>query len=487
VSDIRVSLAWSLADRYVQIGLQLASFFLLARLLTPNDIGLFSVASAFIGLAHMVRDFGLNNYLIQETELTQERVRTSFTITLLIALTLFGVMQLIAGPVGDFYHDDRMRGVITTLAFNFLMIPFNSTTMAWLRRELRFDVLAMINVPAAVASAAVAIVLAILGFGYMSLVWSSITNTAVQGLGGGIYRRHEFFLRPTLVEWRRVFGYGSRATFANVVGDLSTRITELGLGRVLGFTAVGFLSRAQGVMLMFQRDLMEAINNVAFPAFARARRAQDNLEGIYGRAVLAVTTIAWPFYGFFALFPLESLRVLFGPQWDTSASLVPVFCLVGAMAALSNMIPSMLNAYGRIDLITRSELTIQPLRLVIVVGAAIVFRDLLMVALASVVTTLLVVPFFYWLKGRALATDWGALRAATKASAKLALFALLLPGMIKLLIMSGWWAPSPFVVLATAGTALIVGWILGLRWLHHPLVTDPLFPYRLRRLIEKEK
>jgi lipopolysaccharide exporter len=486
VSDVRRSLVWSLIDRYLQIVLQLVSFFLLARLLTPNDIGLFSVAAAIIGVAHMVRDFGLSTYLIQEADLTQERVRTAFTITLLISLALFAVIQLIAGPMADFYSDDRMRRVVAILAFNFLFIPFNSTTLSCLRREMRFDILAMMNVPASLAGAVVAVVLAVLDFGYMSLVWSAIANTVTLCLAGGIYRRREFFLRPTLTEWRRVFHFGSRVTFVNVLSDLSSRLVELAFGRVLGFTAVGFLSRAQGIVLVFQRDIMEAINNVAFPGFARATREGGDMERIYCRTVTAVTAMAWPFYGFFALFPLESLRVMFGPQWDASAPLVPVYCLAGALAATSSLINPMLNAAGRIDLITRAEVILQPMRLLILVGTAIVFASLLPVALAAVVTTLLAIPIQYWVKGRALATRWAELRAAILASAKLTFVSLLLPGAVKLLVVAGYWVSSGLVILSAAAFALTVSWVLGLRWLDHPLVTDPIFPYRLRRLIRCE-
>jgi O-antigen/teichoic acid export membrane protein len=248
---------------------------------------------------------------------------------------------------------------------------------------------------------------------------------------------------------------------------------------------VAFISRAQGVMLVFQRDLMEAINNVAFPGFARARREGGDMERIYCRTVMAVTALAWPFYGFFALFPLESLRVLFGPQWDAAAPLVPLFCLAGALGAISNMIPSLLNASGRIDLITRVEMITQPLRVVVVVGAAFLFESLMPVALASVIMALLIVPMQYWIKGKALATDWGEIRASAVASAKLALASLTLPGMVKLLEVSGYWNWSGLAVLSVAAVSALVSWILGLRWLDHPLVTDPIFPERLRRLIQK--
>jgi hypothetical protein len=55
-----------------------------------------------------------------------------------------------------------------------------------------------------------------------------------------------------------------------------------------------------------------------------------------------------------------------------------------------------------------------------------------------------------------------------------------------LLVVAGYWVSSGLVILSAAAFALTVSWVLGLRWLDHPLVTDPIFPYRLRRLIRCE-
>jgi O-antigen/teichoic acid export membrane protein len=66
--SLRRSMAISIAERYLSIALTLVSFVVVARLLTPTDIGLFSIASAIVGVAQVVRDFGVGSYLVQENE-----------------------------------------------------------------------------------------------------------------------------------------------------------------------------------------------------------------------------------------------------------------------------------------------------------------------------------------------------------------------------------------------------------------------------------
>ena len=79
-SRIRKSLFWSFLERYVGIALTFVSFPILARLLTPAEIGIYSVSVAFVTFAHVVRDFGVAHYIIQEKDLSTQRMRAMFGI-----------------------------------------------------------------------------------------------------------------------------------------------------------------------------------------------------------------------------------------------------------------------------------------------------------------------------------------------------------------------------------------------------------------------
>ena len=141
MTTVRRSLLLSLAERYFGILIQLISFFVLARLLTPAQIGLYSVAAATIGLAQVVRDFGIGSYLIQETDITPERVRTAFTLTGLISLASFLILVGCAPWLAGFYDHPQLGLILQVLAINFLLIPFSSTALALLRRSMNFKAL----------------------------------------------------------------------------------------------------------------------------------------------------------------------------------------------------------------------------------------------------------------------------------------------------------------------------------------------------------
>ncbi|MGH8856172.1 MAG: hypothetical protein ACREWI_18055, partial [Telluria sp.] len=115
------------------------------------------------------------------------------------------------------------------------------------------------------------------------------------------------------------------------------------------------------------------------------------------------------FYGFAGLFSLEVLRLMFGPQWDQSAPLVPLFCMAGSFSVLVGLLPPLMLAAGHSKLVATAELIFQPIR---AVGLSLViyyYRDLPTFATAVAVVAMLQVPLLYTIKQRCLPTDFAAL------------------------------------------------------------------------------
>jgi O-antigen/teichoic acid export membrane protein len=252
-------------------------------------------------------------------------------------------------------------------------------------------------------------------------------------------------------------------------------INDLALGKILGFAPVAMISRAKGLMNLFHQEIMGAIRNVAFPAFARAHRDGESLESRHVFSVCVITVIAWPFYGFTAFFALEILRLMFGPQWDEAASLVSIFCLAGAVAATSNLVLTTVLAIGRIDLVTKSELIFQPCRAVLIMGAAIIFKSLIACAIAFLVAFVIYTPLVYAIKQRCIPNDYRNLYTNLWVSLKVTLITLAFPVVLAVHLGLDRSMPASPIILMTAAALSAVSWLIALIICKHPITADPLF------------
>ena len=493
--SIKKSLIISLADRYFQTVISLVSYFIMARLLTPADIGLFSVASAAIGIAHVFREFGVGSYLIQEKDLNHTKIATAFTITLILGILLFCIFYFMAPLIAAFYKDDRLIAIFHLLSVNFLIIPLNSVSFNLLHREMRFGALFKIGILSTITSFAVSVGLASQGFGYISLVWSSLANTLVASLTVSFFRRGEMFYCPTLIDWKSVLSFGSKITLTNLTSVISNNSNDLILGRILGFAQTGIVSRAQGIMYLFHRDITTAIRGVAFPAFATAYRENRNLEEDFIKAVSVLTVFAWPFYGFFSLYPVEALRLFFGPQWDEAGPLVPWFCAGGAVMAICSLIPTLLPALGGVRYLVRLHLLVDPLRVLTFAIVIYIFRTSEAFAITFLVFCILSTPLVFYFKDKVLPSHYRALMAGLLKSLIASAFALAIPALLAGWIYAeangfvqdfthvnlGWLFKTPDArylkdwLLIPIGALMIPSWLLGLIISRHPLAEETAF------------
>ena len=293
--SVRRALAFSFAQKYVLASIHIVSTIIVARLLSPSEIGVFMVGNAVVSMTEVFRDFGVSTYLIQAREITLARVRTAFTVTLLLSALLSTLLLILSGGIADFYEEAGVQQVLYLAAINFLMVPFAATIMTLLRRDMAFDRLVRINLAATVSYCGSLIGLAALGFGYMSLAWAALISSAIGTLTAILHRPDLRIFIPGFSEWRQVVSFGSVSSATALLNGLYSSLPQLFLGRMLDFGAVGLYSRATMLCQLFDRFVLDGVNPVVLPALAARVRDGNELKTPYLRALEYITALYWPF------------------------------------------------------------------------------------------------------------------------------------------------------------------------------------------------
>jgi len=390
-------------------------------------------------------------------------------------LVLFILLFATAPLIAQFYDEPLMVKILHIVSINFLVLPFCTISLSLLRRDLAFRRLMDISLASTTISAAVSIGMAMKGFGPIGLAIASVVGNLVTGFGAWLSRSGNGILLPSLSQWRIITKFGGQNIAANLLTTISMDINDLATGKILGFTQVAVISRAQGLMNIFHRDIMAAIRNVTFPAFSKAHRESKALDASHTFGVSTITAIAWPFYGFLALFPLEILRLMFGAQWDTAKGLVPIYCLAGAIAATANLVMNVVMAAGRNDLVAKTEIIYQPLRAAIIVASAIIFKTTEACAWAYAICFFLHPPLVFIIKDKCLPTDYALLRRGVHKSAAVTVISLLPSLCFALHAGLARTQPIDHIFLAVAALSCMAIWVVIIAKINHPIAGDPLY------------
>lgn len=466
--SVRRALVLSFAGRYTSLAFNVLTVVIVSRLLTPKEIGVFSVAVGLTALVQMLRTFGVSDFLVQEKVLNEGMIRTSFTVNLIIAWVLAFVLFATSWWVGKFYGDPGVGEVMRVLSGTFILVPFGTTAMSLLKRDMAFGVLYKIGSGEVAVRSSVTIGLAFAGFSYMSMAWASLAATIAWILGCTIWG-HAYRARGlSLSEWRRVLPFGVNRTISDVATQLGQQSANIVVGKMLGLTAAGFYSRGYSVVNIFRDKVVSAITAVAYPAFAAEHRESGTAPELFLKSLVYLTGISWPFFAFSVLMAFPMVRIIFGDQWDAAVPLMQWLCAAAIVGTLIYQCNQFLVAVGQVKAVTTIEIQYQLVRVGLAVAAALYSVEA--VAASQILVYVIATALYYRRMHGYEALAIGKCATALFPSAVVTVTASLVPAVI--LLWPNLLSQHRILAFALAVFGCGVGWLIGLAVARHPLLDE---------------
>ncbi|MFT3736563.1 MAG: oligosaccharide flippase family protein [Rhodocyclaceae bacterium] len=368
MSNVRRSVLAVMAGSNAATVINFLSGLVLARLLEPGEIGLFSMTAVFVGVMHTFRDFGVVSYLLREPDLTPEKVRSASGVLIACSSAIAITMLLLSGPVSRFYGHPQVEQIIQVLALGFFFIPLGSVTQSLLRREMEGGKLAAVTLFSAVVYAGSCIALAASGFGHMSMAWANFINIIAGGLAYSYFRPKWQPWLPSLKGCGAIARFGGVSAISNLLTNIHNALADTFLARGTDARSVGLYSRANGLVELFSQVIMPAVNNSALPALASSHRENASIAGDMIRIAVYLSGLAWPILWVTAVFAHDMVAVLYGDKWLACLPLVSLLCVSAAVRLPFSQTSNGLIAIGR------------PILSVWTMGATIVFKSVIAIA-----------------------------------------------------------------------------------------------------------
>lgn len=355
MNSVRKAVFITLGQRYTAFVIQFVTSLVLARLLTPEETGIFSLAAAAVAIGHMLRDFGVGEYIIQEKELTLDKIRAAYAMTLSMSWAIALCLVLLASPLARAYDEPGVANVLYLLAINFVLLPIGSTAFAVLSKHLEFGKIFFIQLAANLVGAATTITAALNGMSYMSPALGSIVSILVTVIGLIIVSPQNTLIFPAFGHMRKVARFGGTLTAGRLIDQCANRAPDFIVSAMLGFHEAGLLSKATSLLSAFYDFVGSAVLSVAAPALARSGKPAHELKHDYYLAIPLLGLVQWLFFGSVIVFADEIIRVLFGPQWVEAIPVLRIGAISGLVWAPFMLYTPVLTALGE----ARKQLDVQ--------------------------------------------------------------------------------------------------------------------------------
>jgi O-antigen/teichoic acid export membrane protein len=393
--------------------LRLGSLMVLARLLGPKDFGLVGMVATFTGVLGVFRDFGLSSAAVQRTTVTEKQISALFWINILVGILLGLIMVAMAPVIAAFYREPRLFWVTVVLATSF---PFNAAGVqhsALLQRQMRFTVLAAINIVSLIVGITIAIGGAIAGYGYWAIVALAVMPSLVATMGFWVAAGWIPGMPERRVGIRSLMHFGGTLTLNGLVAYAAYNAEKVMIGRFWGASAIGIYGRAYQLINIPTDNLNSAVGEVAFSALSRLQGDPVRFKSYFLKGFSLVLGLTLPITITCALFANDVIFCLLGPKWKDAAAIVRLLAPTIAIFAIINPLGWMMYSIGLVARGLRIALVFAPIMITGYV-LALPYGPKGVAFAYSAVMTLWVIPHILWCVHDTPISLWDILLAASR-------------------------------------------------------------------------
>lgn len=317
-------------------------------LLSPSIFGMYITVLSLISVLNYFSDIGLAASLIQKKETTEKDFSTTFTVQQMLTVTLVIIGFFITSTVMEFYKlPPEGTYLYWALLAGFFLSSLKTIPSIFLERKIEFQKIVLVQVIEGTVFYITIIVCAIAKLGLHSFTIAVLLRSIV-----GVT------LIYILSPWTPHFGisqeslksllkFGVPFQAGSFLALFKDDLIMLFLGKVVGFTGVGYIGWAKKWAEAPIRIIMDNITKVLFPVISRLQHDKQKIAQLIEKILFFQTAILAPVIFGMAL-SMEHIVYLIPKygKWLPALPLFYLFCLSAFLASFSSPLLNLINALG---------------------------------------------------------------------------------------------------------------------------------------------
>ena len=337
---------WMLAGTITQRILSIASFLILARLLTPEDFGVMAIILIIPPLLDLLFTIDFESAIIQRQIEPRNYFDTIWTINVIRSGFIF-LLIFFAGPwVASFFNAESATLAIRMGGLFVFISGFSNVAQIIFFKELDFKKIFIRDVVSRTAYTVTAI-----GFAwYLKSFWALFLANIVLYATSLIvvyvllpYRPHFSFsikkLKTLLTYSKWLYGQG-------IFGEFASTVENSIIGKLLGAGDLGLFTRAKALAITPTAPLVSIVSKVSFPAYTRIQESTEKVKDGFLKSMDVLFFFAIPF-PFLAILGGERLiQIVLGTSWVVLTPLFQILSLSMIFQIIAILSGPLFNALG---------------------------------------------------------------------------------------------------------------------------------------------
>jgi lipopolysaccharide exporter len=320
---------------------------ILARLLTPAEFGLVSLALLMINASALLQDVGVPTAIVYSGRDIKQMAGTALTINLAVSTALCILVVLGAPLLARYGHDAAILPITIVLALGLIVTAAGSVQSALLVKGMAFRKKFITDVTPLALSGLTSIAMALSGFGAWSLVSGQTIRAASSTLllwGVSSIRPRPTFKRSVALE---LLQYGRHVSLSSAIGFCASNVDNFIIGGMLGTNQLGLYVMAFTMTQLVTGAMGQVVASVAFPAYSQMRERRDAYFHAFAGTFKTILTVGSPLSLLLGVGAPIFIPLVFGEKWAGSVSSIQWLSILTTIQAIDYNSAAVYKGLGR--------------------------------------------------------------------------------------------------------------------------------------------
>ena len=388
---------WSLLNNVViRLG-TLISGIILARLLTPEDYGVYAVALVVLTVLLSMNEMGVSLAVIRWDDDIRSFAPTVMTLSLASSALLYGACYVAAPSLASLMNAPGATDVLRLLSLLVLIDAIATVPSGILTREFLQAKRFVADLSSFAIEVTVTIILAVGGNGAMSFAVGRVAGGVVGVILVWYFAPVRMLPGWDSVQARSLVKYGLPLAGSSLLVFVLLNVDYIVIGRELDPIQLGLYLMAFNLSSWPVNVFVEAARRVSFAGFSRLASQPDLLGQGFERGIAVLGSATVPVCALLAGYAEPLIGFLYGERWLPAAAALEFLAVLGLMRAVYLIGYDALIAVGR----TSAMIALQFLWMILLVPALVIgarYGGIRGASIAhAVVATVVVVPVLMWI------------------------------------------------------------------------------------------
>ena len=307
---------------------------ILARLLTPEQFGVFGIATLVLAFLEIITETGINIFLIQEKADLKKYIDTAWTVSIARGFLITIFLFLLSPAISSFFNSPESYKLLLLLSLVPLIRGFVNPAIVKFQKDLNFSKEFLFRFSVYFIDALAAVLIAVKTHSPLALVAGMIAAAIFEAALSHFFIKPAPKLKFEFEKVKRVVNRGKWLTVAGLFNYLFENADDTVVGKLMNTGSLGLYQMAYKISSLPLTEVSGVVQKVTFPVYVKIAADRLRLKRAFIKSLAATAILVLPLGIALLVFPSPIVRIILGERWLAIVPVVRVMSFFGVIRAI---------------------------------------------------------------------------------------------------------------------------------------------------------